>query len=185
MKKTIFLLFIVPALCITNTPSAKAQGGVTALVNAVETLQFLKDIRDNKGNLENTAKAVKGKYKESDSAYIVMRDKYAVVKLAADNILNNMVIDLMDRDKRKLFIDRPGIISDYYSENVQLYNNAVTDFKVSYLAITKSETSILNFLKNVANLLLGDLIQATKKIAIEILVEKLKAPYTMKSWREI
>lgn len=185
MKKIIALFFIVPVLYITSPSSANAQSGVTALMNVVETLQFLKDIKENKGGLETIAKEIKDKYNAGDSTYLVLKSKYSYVKLAADNILNNLVIDLMDKDKRQLFIDRPNFISEYYSEHVQLYNTAVGEFKAAYMRTKSGETGILTFLKNVAGLILGDLIKATRRIAIEVLVEKLKAPYTMKSWNEI
>lgn len=154
-------------------------------MNVVETLQFLKDIKENKPRVEGIAKEIKTKYKDNDSSYIVLKDKYAIVKLTVDNILNNLVIDLMDKDRRKLFVERPNFINDIYKEHVQLYNHAVDDFNVAYVLSKKGETSIFPFLKKIAELFIGDLINATKKIAIEMLIEKVKAPYTMKYWSEI
>ena len=135
---------------------------------------------------ETIAREIKTKYKETDADYILLRDKYMVVKLAADNILNNLVIDLMDKDKRKLFKDRPGLITDLYSENVQLYNQSVLAFNAAYLKTKEGkDAGIFNFLKEVAGLLFSELMEAAKKIAIEVLVERLKAPYQMKSWKEV
>lgn len=185
MKKNFLLLLVLPILCLATPSVSKAQSGVNALMNVVETLQFLKDIKENKSKVEGLAKEIKTKYSESDSSYKIIKEKYAIVKLAGDNVLNNLVIDLMDKDKRKLFADRPGFINDLYKEDVLLYNHAVDDFNAAYLRTKKGDTGFLDIIKKLAELFIGDLISATKKLAIEILIEKIKRPYTMKSWSEI
>lgn len=184
MKKTVFLLIITPFLLLSYT-RAKAQSGVTALINAVETLQFLKDIKANNVRIEERAREIKEKFREGDSTYVVIRDKYEVVRLAVDNILNTLVIDLMDKDKRRLFTDRPSMINEYYGENVQLYNYQVAEFMSAYKRSLKGDAGLLDVLKTLANVFLGELVTATRRIAIEILVEKLKAPYVMKPWKSI
>ena len=45
--------------------------------------------------------------------------------------------------------------------------------------VTESNDHLVEFANYIQNLL------ATKKLAIEILIEKIKRPYTMKSWSEI
>ncbi len=184
MKKLFYCLLLVSVSLCMQPAAAFAQRDITLLVNVTETLQFLKDIKTNKASLEKAVGEIKTKYAGKDSVISTFRQKYTFIKLAADNILNTLVIDLMDKQKRKIFVDRPSLITEYYDEQVSVYNQSVKDFNMSYSKL-KGDKNLISFLREAGKLLVGELLNVTRRIAIEILIEKIRAPYQMKDWKDI
>jgi hypothetical protein len=181
MRKTFFCLLLLPAFIIFKPSTTFAQSNLTVLVNVIETLQCLKDIKANKAELEKAGADIKANHANNDSVITLFRQKYSLVKVAADNILNSIIIDVTDKDKRKIFADRPSLVADYYNEPVSIYNMAVKDFNTNYAKL-KGVKGIFDFLKDAAKLLFSEILNAAKRIAIEKLIEKIRTPYQMKDW---
>ena len=185
---TIFLL-------ISSNVFAQSNKKISPALAAFTNTEFMTKFHDLCAEAENSVLSIiQNQHKFSRGDYNKLKTSYGQTAKRANNMLNSIKVDFLDRKKLKMISNYP----EMYTEGLQYKLNDLSDFYASNFQQTLADAQVLDEDGSAILLLITELIGLTKGLVDYVgdikkearryndayLNQHLISPYRWKSWGE-